>query len=202
MMRMLPYERPTEHYDERIIELDEQICSLIQQRKEASDNNPGFPPLERIAEWSSRFGLYEEFLRSMFAAMLNEENFRPIVKPADFRKHIPLLKSVEQKERFYTLTSIHQYSNASVIILNIDWEAPEQPFERPEIRQHYSYELFIGEEYDCRMMTGGSRSDHASYRFLVSPPLPDDPSGTEFRFQESSGRFDKMELGEEIVFKM
>lgn len=201
MMRMLPFERPTEHYDERIIELDEQICSLIRQRKETSDNNPGYPPLERIAEWSSRFGLHEAFLRSMFATMLNEEHFRPMVEPADFRKHIPLLKSVEQRERFYTLTSIRQYSNASVIILNIDWEAPEQPFERPEIRQHYSYELFI-EGYDCRMMNGGSRSDHASYRFLVSPPLPDDPSGTEFRFQESSGRFDKMELGEEIVFKI
>lgn len=201
-MRMLPFERPTEHYDERIMELDEQICSLIKRRKEASDNNPGFPPLERIAEWTSRFGLHEAFLRSMFGTMLNEEHFRPMVEPADFRKYIPVLKSIEQKERFYTLTSIRQYSNASVIILNIDWEAPDQPFERPEIGQHYSYELFIGEGYDCRMMNGGSRSDHAFYRFVVSPPLPDDLSGIRFRFQESSGLFDKRELGEEIVFEV
>lgn len=27
-MKRLPYERPTEHYDERIVDIDEQLCSL------------------------------------------------------------------------------------------------------------------------------------------------------------------------------
>jgi hypothetical protein len=28
-MKRMPFERPTEHYDERIIDIDKEICSLI-----------------------------------------------------------------------------------------------------------------------------------------------------------------------------
>lgn len=36
MRRIIPLEPPTEHYNERIEAIDEQICKLIQQRKELS----------------------------------------------------------------------------------------------------------------------------------------------------------------------
>jgi hypothetical protein len=45
----MPFKRPTTHYDQRINEIDEQLCKLIKQRKEISNNNPGFPPLEYIS---------------------------------------------------------------------------------------------------------------------------------------------------------
>lgn len=201
-MKRLPYERPMEHYDERITDIDEQLCSLIRRRKEASDQNPGFPPFELITGWAGLYGLQEEFVKAVFGTLLNEEHFQPMVEPVDFRKHIPVLKSLEQRERFFTLTSIRQYSNATVIILNVDWDAPELQFERQEIRQHYHYQLFAGEGYDCRMMNGGSRADHASYKFVVSPPLPDDLTGIEFRFQEHVGLFDKTEPVNEIIFEV
>lgn len=41
--RRFQFEPPTEHYDNRIGAIDEQICGLIKQRKEISSNNPGFP---------------------------------------------------------------------------------------------------------------------------------------------------------------
>lgn len=28
-MKRMPFERPTEHYDERIFNIDEQICALL-----------------------------------------------------------------------------------------------------------------------------------------------------------------------------
>lgn len=51
-MKQMPFEPPTNHYDERIEAIDEQICQLIKQRKELSNNNPGFPTNQHIADWS------------------------------------------------------------------------------------------------------------------------------------------------------
>lgn len=28
-MKQMPFERPTDHYDERILSIDEQICALL-----------------------------------------------------------------------------------------------------------------------------------------------------------------------------
>ncbi|KWX70811.1 hypothetical protein [Paenibacillus jilunlii] len=197
-MKRMPFERPTGHYDERIIDIDEEICSLIKQRKEISDHNPGFPPFEYISQWSAAFGLYEDLLKALFGTMFNEEYFRPMVEPYGFRKHVAVLKSVEKGERFYTLTSMRQYTNASVLILNIDWDI--EPEIRSNAHEHIHFELYIDEQYDCRLISGGSRSDHASYKYVVSPPLPDDISGIQFRFRRYSHPFEKMETGDEIVF--
>lgn len=85
---------------------NEQICALIKQRKEISNNNPGFPPFESISKWAENYELYEDFLKAVFGTLLSEEHFKPMVEPIDFRKHIAVLKSIEKDELFYTLTSI------------------------------------------------------------------------------------------------
>ncbi|MEK5463469.1 hypothetical protein MKY64_00505 [Paenibacillus sp. FSL R7-0210] len=201
MIRMrMPFERPTEHYDERIIDIDQEICSLIKKRKEVADNNPGFPPLEYISKWSEELGLYEGFLMSLFGSMMNEEQYKPMIEPAGFRQHIAILKSVVNGERFYTLTSLRQYSNASVLTLNIDWD--DEPEVESNSHQHRHYELDINGQYDCRMINGGSGSDHASYKYVVSPPLPDEISGIQFRFKEYSHPFKMGEASDEIVFEL
>jgi hypothetical protein len=33
-VRRMPFVRPTDHYDERISQIDEQICELVKQRRE------------------------------------------------------------------------------------------------------------------------------------------------------------------------
>ncbi len=199
-MKRMPFERPTEHYDERIREIDEQICSLIKQRKDISGNDPGFPPFELISEWSAGFGIHEDFLKALFGTLMNEEQFKPMVEPAEFRKHISLLKAAEKGGRFYTLSSIRQYRNASVLVLNVDWDGDPEPL--LHAHEHNHFELFISEQYDCRMMSGGSRSDHAFYKYVVSPPLPDELSGIEFRFIHYRGPFNKNKTGDEILFKV
>ncbi|MEK4046986.1 hypothetical protein NSU18_25585 [Paenibacillus sp. FSL H8-0048] len=199
MIRM-PFVRPTEHYDERIIDMDKQICSLIKKRKEVSDNNPGFPPLEYISKWSEEHGLYEGFLMSIFGSLMNEKEFKPMIEPAGFRQHIAILKSVVIGDRFYTLTSMKQYTNASVLTLNIDWDS--EPEVESKSHQHSHYELYINDQYDCRMIGGGSRSDHASYKYVISPPLPDEISGIQLRFKEYSFPFKKSEASDEIVFEL
>jgi hypothetical protein len=131
-MKRLPFERPTKYYDEHLYPIDEQLCSLLKQRKEASNNNPGFPPLEDISKWSEKYNLYEDLLRSLFGVLENDDHFRPRVEPVDFQKYIPVLKSVEKDQCFYSVTFIRQYANASVVNFNIDWEPEVEP-----IRERY-----------------------------------------------------------------
>ena len=69
-MKRMPFEPPINHYDERIEAIDEQICQLIKQRKELSNNNPGFPTKQHIADWSKEYNFYEEFLNSIFSDFL------------------------------------------------------------------------------------------------------------------------------------
>lgn len=200
MLKMMPFERPTEHYNERLITVDEQICELLKYRKELSDHNPGFPPFEYISKWAKTFDLSEDFLKAVFGTLLNEEHFKPMVEPSGFRKHIPVLKSVEDGEFFYTINSIRQYNNASVVTFTMDWDVTTEVPSNPHKYSHY--EMHIGEKYDCRMTNGGGASGHASYNYVISPPLPDDISGIELVIKEYSKPFKNNETGTKIVFNL
>ena len=48
--------RPVRFYEERLKAIDEDICIMISTRKQLS-SNPGFPPLEYIADWSKKIRL-------------------------------------------------------------------------------------------------------------------------------------------------
>lgn len=172
----------------------------MKQRKELSDNNPGFPPFEYISKWAATFELYEDFLKVVFGTFRSEEHFKPVVEPSEFRKHIPVLKSVVEGEFFYTLNSIRQYRNASVVTFSIDWdmttELPTNSY------KHSHFELHIGEQYNCRMTNGGSTSGHASYNYVISPPLSDDLTGIELMFQEYCKPLKNNETGTKIVFRV
>ncbi|MBP1917488.1 chorismate mutase [Lederbergia galactosidilyticus] len=72
-MKRMAFEPPTDHYDEQIESIDEEICHLIKQRKDLSNNNPGFPTKHLIASWSKKYNFYEDFLDSIFSDFLHEE---------------------------------------------------------------------------------------------------------------------------------
>ncbi|MFJ7685235.1 hypothetical protein [Peribacillus butanolivorans] len=195
-MKRMPFEPPTDHYDEKVFSIDEQLCALLKQRKEISNNDPGFPPHKNISNWAKRFGLYEDLLNSVFGTLRNDEEFRPRVEPKDFRRHLPILKSVDKGEYIYTVTFIRQYQNASVVHLNIDWDSTkDSPGNR---HQHNFFELFLGEQYDCRLDTGHGSTGQFVHSFIVFPPLPDDISGLNLVFREYSVPFGDKPTGLEI----
>src|SRR5690554_5820563 len=101
-MQRMPFEHPTDNYDERIFSIDEQICALIKQRKDMLNNHSSSPPAESISNWAKKFGLYEDLLHSLFEVLRNGEEFRPRVEPKGFIKHLPILQSVEKDGRFYS----------------------------------------------------------------------------------------------------
>ncbi|WML58790.1 hypothetical protein [Neobacillus sp. PS2-9] len=64
------------------------------------------------------------------------------------------------------------------------------------------FELFLGEQYDCRQDRAGGSSRHFTYNFIVSPPLPDDISKAELVFREYSDPFREKPTGLEIVMNI
>lgn len=201
MMRRREFEPPTNHYDNRIQSIDHQICSLIQHRKELSNNNPGFPPLQQIALWAKEFGLYEDFLRALFSHLRNEDRYRPYEEPDQFLKLIPILRSTERDGVVYTVTYIRQYNNASLVYVHADQDPTSVAMPRAEHRHgHRHFALSVGEEFECRNQGAGGSPEAYTYRFVVTPALPDtlygigitlyelkspfgDPTGFEVEFQ-------------------
>ncbi|MBW3494486.1 hypothetical protein [Bacillus sp. FDAARGOS_1420] len=188
-MQRMPFERPTDHYDEHLSSIDEKICSLLKERKELSNGNPGFPPDEAISNWAKQNGLYPDYLNSLFSSMMDEDEFKPRVEPTKFKKHIPVLKTYEHKEDVYTVTFIRQYSNASVIYLYKEWDSKNKTLN--EKNTHSLVELSISDTYDCSAEGWTGTDGHVSYQFVVSPTLPDNLSGISLRFKEQSMPFMK-----------
>lgn len=191
-MKRMPFEPPTEHYDKQIVSIDEHICNLIKQRKELSNNNPGFPTKDLISKWSIKYSFYEDFLNSVFSHLLNEDIYKPVVEPKGFLKNIPILKSFEKDGVFYTVTFIRQFKNASVVHLTIDKE--ELGLEHRRFEEHTFFDLSIegvGVNYDCRNNFGGGSGTHHSFTYTVSPALPNGFSNIRLLFKECKMPFQK-----------
>lgn len=199
-MKRILFKQPTTHYDERIKQIDEKICELVKQRKEISNNNPGYPPFEYINNWAEKFDLYEELLKSIFGSLWNEKIYRPFVEPEGFQRNLQVLKAIEVDKRLFSVISIGQYSNSSIVNFNIDWDNTSDLSERQQ--RHTHFELFIDNRYDCRMEDGAGGNGHFHYNFIVSPPLPDNISGVELIFKEYNSPSGDKQIGQDIVMRL
>lgn len=200
-MKRNAIKRSSNHYDEQLFSIDEQICTLLKQRKELSIDHPGFPPEEVLSKWATKFDLYEEYLSSLFGTVRMHDYFKPQVEPGGFRKHLPVLKSAEVDGKFYTVTFIRQFENASVVHLNIDWNETNDT--RIDLHlNHNHFALSIGQAYDCRNDRASGSTGNFVHTFIVSPPLPDDISGMTLVFKEYSDIFNDKATGLEIVIHL
>ena len=188
-----------EDYDKRIEAIDEQICDLINQRKNLS-SNPGLPTSQHITAWSKKYNFYEDFLNELFNHFLLEDIFKPIEEPKGYRKMIPILKSHIGKDVFYSVTFVRQYENVSLVHLIIDKDATVIT---PEVLDEFNMlELSIegsDVKYNCRNTGGSGSGGHSSLEYIVSPSLPDDMSAIEFMFKEYNDPFKRKPTGLEFV---
>jgi hypothetical protein len=201
-MKRMPFERPTEHYDEQLISIDEQICALLKQRKDISNNNPGFPPLQYITKWAEKYNVYEDLLRSIFGVLENDEHFRPQIEPKDFLKYMTVSNSVQKEQCLYSVTLIRQYRNASVVSFNIDWEPVDEKPSIDRFERHDFWDLWLGDDYDCRRTASRGTEGHMSHNFIVTPPLPADVSEINFIFREYETPFKRKPTGLEITMHL
>lgn len=199
-MKRMPFRRPTTYYNEGIKQIDKELCELIKKRKEISNNDPGYPPFEYIADWAEKFDLYEDLLKSIFSSLWKDEIYKPLVEPKDYIKNLPVLKSVELDNKLFSVISIRQYSNASVVNFNIDWDNTSNP---SECRSHHTHhELFISDQYDCRMISGTGGEGHFHFDYVISPPLLDNLAGVELTFKEYEFQFEDKQIGKDVVIKL
>ena len=168
-----------DHYCESLAAIDEQICTLLAKRKELSDDNPGFPSPDLISVWCEQYKLNEDKLRRIFASMNSEHNFLPHrqIEPTEFLKFVPILKSVEVDNIVYAVTYMKQYKNASVVYTEMELNSAEE-----NVRLEFAgFKLFISPEYQCRNNGGSGQVKGIQHSFVVTPSLPDDVTGVEFR---------------------
>lgn len=178
-MRRMSYSSTTDYYCKSLAVIDEQICELLAKRKELSDDNPGLPGPELISSWCKQYGLNEEKIRNIFASMSSEHSFLPReqIEPAEFLKFVPIMKSVELDNILYAVTYMKQYENASVVYIDMELNSAEE-----NVRLEFSgFELFISPKYQCRPHGGSGQLKGLQHTFVVTPSLPDDVTGLEFR---------------------
>ncbi|MEK3995103.1 hypothetical protein MKY29_10120 [Psychrobacillus sp. FSL K6-2365] len=195
----------SDYYDQKLLPLDDQLCELLKQRKELSNNNPGVPPIESISNWAEKYGVYVDLLNSLFGLLRNEEIFRPQVEPNNFRRHLPVMKAIEKDERLYAITFIRQFDNASVIYLTIDWDAPNISDPLEEMRRSRSegaLYLYINDNFDCRTTGKRGSEGHFTHKFIVSPALPDDLTGLSLIFTEYTSHLKENLTGLEFVINL
>lgn len=93
-------------------------------------------------------------------------------------KFLPVLKSVEANRVMYTITHLKQYSNASVVSVEIELEGTGDSYDGIG---HAALDLEISSAYKCRPDRGHSLRNGLQYCFVVTPRLPDDLAGLDFR---------------------
>ncbi|AOV07737.1 hypothetical protein [Sporosarcina ureilytica] len=198
-----PYERPTAHYDEQLKEIDEELCVLINKRKELS-KNPGFPTDELIYEWVNQYAFQAEFLHALFRCLLEEEHYQPIIEPKGFIKNIPVLKSFEKDDVFFLVTFLRQFENATVVNVTMDRDSSgDLP---GEFMHHPFLELEIidesGTKYTVQNNGGGGSGGHTALAYVVSPTLPEDLGNIQLVFKKESTYFNKDDDGLEFSVKL
>jgi hypothetical protein len=99
--------------------------------------------------------------------------------------------------RIFSVISIRQYSNSSVISFNIDWDNTMD-----YSSSHTNFEMLIAEPYDCRMLDGAGGSGHNHYNFVIWPPLPANPSGIQLIFKEYKIPLRDEQIGDDIIFTL
>jgi hypothetical protein len=174
---MFQAKAPTDYYCESLAPIDRQLCALIAERKQRCNDNPGFPPEESLTAWCEQYGLNKDFIFRIFSSLYHEHHFEPMVEPAGFLKFLPVMKSTAVDQIMYTVTHLKQYENASVVSVEIEAKTGDPCHGIG----HAMLQLDISPEYNCRHNGGYSQGNGMQQSFVVTPSLPDDLNGLEFR---------------------
>ncbi len=167
-MRMMPFRPPTEHYDERLKDMDEKIAELVAARYTLSEGNPGFPRAEYLNDWADKYDTPLRLLQQLFAFLHHRPDFRDRVEPDQFLRFVPLMATQQREDILIMIPYVRQHNNCSVVVVEL---------EGPNVDgggfHHLEINLSI-DGYDTMPAEGGSSGHHANRTFIVTPPIPDD----------------------------
>jgi hypothetical protein len=173
------------YYNTQLLPIDEKICALIQERKTIAGDNPGLPSEETFQSWGKKFGHYPEMLREIFAAMRNEELFKPRVEPKKFRGFVNVMSGKKFGDHFFCVTHLCQYGNASVLSLTVTSPFDYKEHYADHHADHLDYKLEIPDSnYDCRSDDGSGSNGLWVRNYIIAPAIPDELPDLKLIFQE------------------
>lgn len=167
-MRFMPFHPPTDHYDERLKDLDEKISALVAERHAISDGNPGFPRPAYLNDWADKYGTPLSLLQTLFMMLHRPPDFRERVQPDQFLRFAPVMAAQQHNDILVTVPYIRQHNNSSLVTVELEGVGLYGTS-----FQHLDVKLSIN-GYDTMSHNGQSHDGYASHTFIVTPPIPDD----------------------------
>ncbi|KTD83361.1 hypothetical protein [Paenibacillus etheri] len=147
----MPIRGAVNEYNDDVKKIDEQILSLIQERKAITGKKRFSPESELLEEWSTRFEMdtsqIVQYIHSLNEAVPRRNYWE---EPGLLLGVLPIVKRTVLEDCEYTLTHAMQYESLSIVTY--------------EIQPHGGH--------------GGGA--HTQMQFLVSPPLPADLDTVQF----------------------
>ncbi|PSR19978.1 MAG: hypothetical protein C7B45_17225 [Sulfobacillus acidophilus] len=165
---MMPFRPPTEHYDERLKDIDEKISALISERYAISEGNPGIPRSENLKDWADKYDTPLIVLQHLFAFLHRRPDSRERVQPDQFLRFVPVMATAQHNDILVMVPYIRQHNNCSLVAVEL-----EGTNLNGGAFHHLDIKLSI-DGYDAMPDSGQSNDRHANQNFIVTPPIPDD----------------------------
>ncbi|WP_223068576.1 hypothetical protein [Paenibacillus caui] len=189
-------------YSDEARALDEQLLSLMRQRRELSKEKPLYPGGELVEEWVDRFGISEykihELLRMINGPVrrMNRSDYK-----GELRTVVPLMKTMTAGDFIFQMTHIMQYDNWSELTLNIKYNGTVGG--RANLDPNLTLAVYSElETYEVRRGGGSGGSEEITMQFIITPPVPDQVDEISFALVPSEPIFEpeiKIKVLEEPV---
>lgn len=164
MLNQPGFHAPTDHYDERVKSIDEEIAASIAKRQAVAEGHPGFPRAEYLEAWANQHALPVSILQQTFRVLQRWPVSRERVIPERYLRFIPLMRTKNLGDIRVFIPYVRQYSNCGLILVEVEGAIGG--------RGGLDIRLII-EGYDCQFHGGRGDRFAADHVFLVTPPIPD-----------------------------
>ncbi|MEK5252425.1 hypothetical protein [Paenibacillus sp. FSL E2-0201] len=175
----MPIRGVVNEYNDEVKKIDEQILTLIQERKAITGKKRFSPESELLEEWSTRFEMdtsqIVQYIHSLNEAVPRRKYWE---EPGLLLGVLPIVKRIVFEDCEYTLTHAMQYETLSIVTVEIKYL--KETVEHIHLRAALTLEIISEAVYEIQPHGGHGGGAHTQMQFLVSPPLPTDLDTVQF----------------------
>ncbi|WP_339317694.1 hypothetical protein [Paenibacillus sp. FSL R10-2734] len=169
----IPIRGVVNEYNDEVKKIDEQILSLIQERKAITGKKRFSPESELLEEWAARFEMdtsqIVKYIHSLNEAVPRRKYWE---EPGLLLGVLPIVKRTVLEDCEYTLTHAMQYEALSIVTVEIKYL--KETVEHVHLRAALTLEIMSERTYEIQPHGGHGGGANTQMQFLISPPLPTD----------------------------